>query len=276
MSEARIDFADAGAYERFMGRWSRAVAPQFLTWLGPKRHVRWLDVGCGTGILAEALLDLCEPASVTGVDASAAQVAQASRGPARGRAKFRQADALDLPFPDSSFDLAVSALTLNFVADPLRALAEMRRVAAPGGTIAAYVWDFGRELSPSGPLRRAMRAFGAAVPAIPGTARSSLDALQSLFLRAGLRSIESRTFDVTLAYADFEDFWQAQTPGYAPTTRIIDAMTETERRRLKRAVQEALPIAPNGRIEYPARANAIRALRSSAHRGAPRPAQAAQ
>ena len=259
MKEARIDFADAGAYERFMGRWSRAVAPQFLTWMGAKPRARWLDVGCGTGVLVEALLDLCEPASVTGIDASAAQVAQASRGPARERAKFRQADATSLPFPDAAFDVAVCALTLNFVADPLRALEEMRRVTVAGGAIGACVWDFGRELSPSGPLRRAMRAFGAEVPAIPGTAHSGLDALQSLCLRAGLRSIGSRTVDVTLAYIDFADFWQAQTPGYAPTTKIIDAMTEAERRRLKRAVQEVLPIGPDGKIEYAARANAIRA-----------------
>ncbi|HEY6862917.1 MAG TPA: methyltransferase domain-containing protein [Burkholderiales bacterium] len=260
MKEARVDFADAGAYERFMGRWSRAVAPQFLAWLGPKPRARWLDVGCGTGILAEALLDLCEPASVTGIDASAAQVAQAARGPARERAKFRQADAAELPFADAAFDIAVCALTLNFVPDPLRALREMRRVTVPGGAIGAYVWDFGRELSPSGPLREAMRAFGAEVPAIPGTAHSGLDALESLFARAGLRSIETRTIDVTLAYSGFEDFWQAQTPGYSPTAKIVDAMAEGERRRLKRAVQEALPTGPDGRIEYAARANAVRGL----------------
>lgn len=259
MKEVRVDFADASAYERFMGRWSRAVAPQFLTWIGARRHARWLDVGCGTGILTEALLDLCEPASATGIDASPAQVAQASRGPARARAKFQQADAANLPFPDAYFDIAVSALTLNFIPDPLRSLEEMRRVTVPGGAVAAYVWDFGRELSPSGPLRQAMRAFGAEVPPIPGTAHSSLDALRSLFRRCGLQSIDSRTVDVTLAYAGFEDFWQAQTPGYSPTTKIIDALTEVERRRLKRSVQETLPIGPDGKIEYSARANAIRA-----------------
>ena len=72
-------------------------------------------------------------------------------------------------------------------------------------------------------------------------------------------SIQSTTVDVTLAYADFEDFWEAQTPGYSPTTKIINSMTEVERRRLKRAVREALSIGPNGKIEYAARANMIRA-----------------
>src|SRR5262245_536485 len=97
MADGRIDFADALAYERSMGRWSRAVAPHFLTWLAPRRRAKWLDVGCGTGILAEALLDLCDPESVTGMDSSAAQIEQASHGPAARRAQFRQADAMKLP-----------------------------------------------------------------------------------------------------------------------------------------------------------------------------------
>ena len=259
MADASTHFDDGAAYERFMGRWSRAVAPHFLRWIEPRRHARWLDVGCGTGILAEALLDLYEPASVIGIDPASAQIEQASRGPAGARAKFQQADAMNLPFPDATFNIVASALVLNFISDPLRALEEMRRVTAPGGMVAGYVWDFGKDLSPSGPLRQAMRAFGAEVPAIPGTEHSGLHALRSLFLRAGLQSPDSRTIDVTLSYVNFEDFWEAQTQGYGPTTRIINTMMEGERRRLKRAVQQALPVGPNGKIEYTARANAIRA-----------------
>jgi ubiquinone/menaquinone biosynthesis C-methylase UbiE len=254
-----MDFSDTNGYERFMGRWSRAVAPHFLQWIAPARRRKWLDVGCGTGILTEAVLDLCDPLAVVGIDQSTAQVQQASRGPAGQRAMFQQADAADLPFPDASFDIVASALVLNFIPKPALAVQEMRRVARPGGILSGYVWDFGRDLSPSGPLRRAMRSVGAEVPDIPGTAHSSEQALCSLLAEAGLHCIESRTIDITLAYSDFEDFWGAQTPRYSPTTAIINAMSESERRRLKRAVHEALAVAPGGKIEYSARVNAVRA-----------------
>ena len=259
MTEAALKFDDSAAYERFMGRWSRAVAPVFLGWLGARQRANWLDVGCGTGILSETLLQLCAPASVDAIDPAPAQIEAAARGPAAGRATFQVADARKLPFPDASFDVVASALVINFIPERPPALAEMRRVARPGGLVAAYVWDFAAELSPSGPLRRAMRRFGAEVPGIPGTEDSRVEALQRLFQAAGLEQLETRTIDVCLAYTDFQDFWQAQTPGYAPTTRIIAAMKDNERMRLMRAVQSALPTGPNGSIEYCARANAIKA-----------------
>jgi ubiquinone/menaquinone biosynthesis C-methylase UbiE len=254
-----MKFDDAAAYERFMGRWSRAVAPSFLAWLGARRGAAWLDVGCGTGILAETLLELCAPASVDAIDPAPAQVKAAARGAAGGRATFQVADARQLPFPDASFDVVASALVINFIPERAPAVAEMRRVARPGALVAGYVWDFVEELSPSGPLRTAMRRFGAEVPGIPGADASRLEPLRKLFAQAGLEQIETRTIDVCLAYADFADFWQAQTPGYAPTTKVIGAMKDSERMRLMHAVQAALPTGPNGSIEYCARANAVKA-----------------
>lgn len=242
-----------------MGRWSRAVAPDFLTWLAAPRRARWLDVGCGTGILTEALLSMCAPAAVDAVDAASAQVNAAAEGHAAGRATFQVADATKLPFPPASFDAVASALVINFISDRSLALAEMRRVACPGGRVAAYVWDFAEERSPSGPLRRALRRVGIEAPPIPGTDASRVEALSAAFLDAGFVQVETRTIEVCLAYTNFEDFWQAQTPRYAPTTQIIAAMTAGERRRLIRAVQAVLPAGPNGSVEYCARANAIKA-----------------
>lgn len=259
MPEAAMQFDDSAAYERFMGRWSRATAPVFLDWLAVAPGASWLDVGCGTGVLTETLEQSCEPASIDAIDPSAAQIAAAAQGPLAGRATFQVADAQQLPFPDASFDVVASALVINFIPDRPSALAEMRRVARPGGLVAGFVWDFAEEFSPSGPLRRALRRAGVEVPSAPGTEDSRLEALRALFAGAGLERIETRTIDVCLAYEDFNDFWRAQTPGYAPTTKIITAMNDSQRMRLMRAVESALPRGPGGIIEYCARANAIKA-----------------
>lgn len=261
VSEAAFRFEDAAAYERFMGRWSRAAASVFLGWLAVRPGGQWLDAGCGTGILAEAVLQRCAPLSVDGVDSEQAQVAAAARGPAAA-AHFQVADARRLPFHDGAFDVVASALLINFVPEPMLAAAEMRRVVRVGGLVAAYVWDFAQERSPSGPLRSAMKRLGIPVPAIPGTQGTSLDALQSLFHTVGLERVETRTITVCLAYRDFQDFWEAQTPGYAPTTKILAALKDGERSRLMRALESSLPSGPRGLIEYCATANAVKGCRA--------------
>ena len=259
VAERRHSFDDSAAYERFMGRWSRAAAPVFLDWVAAPSAARWLDVGCGTGILTELVLDTCSPGAVFAVDPVEAQVNHACRRPAAQRANFRVADARALPFSDAAFDVVTSALVINFIPDRPRALSEMRRVARAGGIVAGYVWDFVADLSPSGPLRRGMRQFGADVPQVPGAVHSSLSALDALFRRAGLERIATRTIEATLPYSDFDGFWRAQTPSYSPTTKMIAAMTEDERARLMETVRAGLPVRPDGRIEYSARANAIKA-----------------
>ncbi|MGZ8273828.1 MAG: class I SAM-dependent methyltransferase [Burkholderiaceae bacterium] len=258
MAEAAHTFADSVAYERFMGRWSRAVAPSFLEWISAAPGATWLDVGCGTGIFTELILERCAPAAVFGIDPQRAQIDHAKRQPFAQRATLRVAHAEALPFSDAAFDVVASALAINFISDRTRALSEMRRVARPGGTVAGFVWDFEAERSPSWPLRATMRKTKAEVPDIPGAHASSLRALTALFDVAGLQDVATTTIDVTLSYADFEAFWDAQTPSYSPTTRIIDVMSARQREQLKRRVRAALPTGPSGAIEYAARANAVK------------------
>jgi len=259
MLELAHSFDDSAAYERFIGRWGRAVGAAFLGWVAPPADARWLDVGCGTGIFTELVLDTCAPAAVFAVDPAETQIEHASRQPVAQRANFRVADAQALPFPDSTFDVVAAALVLNFIPDRPRALSEMRRVAHASGIVAGYVWDFVPELSPSGPLRLGMRQFGADVPQVPGTNESSLCALESLFERAGFEKIATRSIDVTVTFPNFDDFWQAQTPSYSPITKMITAMTKSDRMKLMETVRAGLPVCPDGRIEYSARANAIKA-----------------
>ena len=136
MVDAKAAFNDGAAYERFMGRWSRAVGGVFLEWLAPPKGAQWLDVGCGTGAFTELVLGSCSPANVMGIDPFTEQIEYARSLPVARLAEFKVADALNLPFPDCSFDVVASALVINFVPDRPRGLAEMRRVAKPGGLVA--------------------------------------------------------------------------------------------------------------------------------------------
>jgi ubiquinone/menaquinone biosynthesis C-methylase UbiE len=95
-------------------------------------------VGCGTGSLTRTILEEAAPSEVVGIDASEGFVTRAQRGTRASIAAFQIGDAQQLPLSDASFDVAVAGLVLNFVLDSAKAVAEMRRVVRPGGTVAAY------------------------------------------------------------------------------------------------------------------------------------------
>jgi len=147
LSNIRSDTWDSGAlYEPYVGRWSRLVARTFLGWLKQPSGGHWLDVGCGTGALTEAILALGAPRAVTAVDPAAGFI-ECAHGQIRDeRVQFKIADAQLLPLETPSFDAVVSGLVLNFVPDPERATAEMRRVARAGGVVAAYMWDYAEKM----------------------------------------------------------------------------------------------------------------------------------
>lgn len=130
------NWSSGEAYEGYVGRWSRLVAAELLVWLAVPPGREWGDVGCGTGALAETILQRADPLRVRGYDFSPAYIAAARERVRDPRAAFAVADAMALPdFPDT-FDAAVSGLAVNFVSEPARAMEEMRRVvrvyASPG------------------------------------------------------------------------------------------------------------------------------------------------
>ena len=168
-------FIDGEAYERLMGRFTRAAGEVFIDWLSAPKGLDWVDVGCGTGAFTQLLLDRCAPKRVSAIDPSAEQIAYARKTPAAERVDFKIGDAQSLPFDDATFEAGVMALVITFVPDPNKAVAELRRVTKPGGMVATYMWDIFNKGLPQNPLREALERRGIEVPYLPGHAHSLMD-----------------------------------------------------------------------------------------------------
>jgi ubiquinone/menaquinone biosynthesis C-methylase UbiE len=261
MSEGTSLFIDGQAYERLMGRWSRAAGEVFLDWLSLPKGLNWLDVGCGTGAFTELVIDRCAPSNISAIDPAENQIAYARNGPAAKRATFRTGDAQSLPFADREFDVAAMALVISFVPDAAKAVAEMKRVVKPQGTVAAYMWDAVGGGFVQRPLVEALAAMGIDVPPATGRKNSRIDEMRGLFERAGLDQVATRTIEIEVSYPNFDDYWSAQTGLANPVVQAIREMSEPDVARLQAYLRERLPTDHGGRIAYPARANAVKGCR---------------
>lgn len=143
-----------------------------------------------------------------------------------------------------------------YVPDPAKGVAEMARVVAPGGTVAAYAWDIVNDGSPTGPIQIEMRAIGLTPPKPPSVDASRVESLRDLWAGAGLVMVETRQIVVKRTYADFEDFWATTLtmPNIGPP---IAALASADAERLKAGVQQRLPPDSAGRVTYSARAHAV-------------------
>jgi SAM-dependent methyltransferase len=255
-------WAGADAYERYIGRWSALVARAFLDWLDVPPGLRWLDVGCGTGMLSAAVLERDPTARLAGVDPSEPFLEAARRR--LPDADLALAGAQELPFGDAEFDAVVAGLVLNFVPDVEQATAEFARVARPGATIAAYVWDY------AGEMQLIRRLFDAAIEIDPAAEEADegprfpicrLDRLEGLFDGAGLSGVESRAIDVPTIFRDFDDYWTPFLGGIGPAGVYVGSLDDDARTTLRERLRETLPIAADGSISLIARAHAVRGTR---------------
>lgn len=250
-------WADGDAYELYVGRWSRLVAREFLAWLAPEPRRRWLDVGCGTGALSAAILAECDPLEVVGVDRSEAQAGWAAAHIRDARARFVVADVAELPAITA--DVVVSGLALNFFPDAGAGLAAMRS-RAPGGMVAAYVWDYAGRMD-------LMRHFWDAAGEVdPDAARDEAarfpichpDRLFALWQDTPLMEVSVQAIDVPTVFRDFEDYWAPFLGGQGVAPAYVMSLDEDRRRRLRDHLRDRLPVAPDGSISLTARAWAVR------------------
>lgn len=252
-----IRFDNGAAYERYMGRWSQLAGEAFLAWLNVPRGRAWLDVGCGNGAFTELMAARCAPASIAGIDPSAAMLEFARARASLAGADLRTGDAMALPFADSSFDIAVMPLVIFFVPEPALGVAEMARVLRPGGVAAAYAWDMDGGGFPYDAVRKELQALGAMVPDAPSVDASRPDEMQRLWREAGFQDIGSRQILVQRTWPDFEDYW-ATILGAPSMGALISGLSAEIQTKLQQRLRSLLPADGSGAITYPARANAIR------------------
>jgi SAM-dependent methyltransferase len=254
-------WAVGDAYEAYVGRWSRRVAEEFVRWLTVPPGARWLDVGCGTGALTAAVLTLAGPAEVLGVDPSEGFLTGARARVGDPRAAFRAGDARALPLPDHRFEAVVSGLALNFVPDPGRAAVELARVAAPGGVVASYVWDYADGMAMMRHFWDAAAALDPAAAELDEGRRFPLcrpEPLHGLWAEAGLEGVTVRAVEVPTLFTDFADYWRPFLGGQGPAPGYAMSLTEEHRRALRDLLRARLPANADGSIPLTARAWAVR------------------
>lgn len=245
----------ADTYERYMGRWSRKVAPLFVDWLNASQEKSWADIGCGTGELSLQIASKCKPGNLVGIDTSAPFITQAAQYVPS--AEFREGDATKIDLPDGGLDYAVSGLVLNFLPDKAKALSEMARIVRPGGTVALYVWDYAGQM-------QIMRHFFDAARLIDPNSSVYDDGISApicrpkplldAFIAAGLTDSETITIDITAAFVDFEDYWAPFLGGTGSAPKYCMSLDEDVRNRIRDAVRERLPTGPDGEILLAVRA----------------------
>lgn len=253
---------DGAAYEVFLGRWTQRLAGPLIDFADfPAGDL--LDVGCGTGSLARAMATRWPARNVTGIDIAAPYIEFARSQTNPRNLRFDAADAIKRPFADASFGGATAQLVLNFVPDAVAALREMTRVVAPGGRLAAAVWDF------RGGLVYQRIFWDTAAGFDPGAAvtRDKLfsgalalpDGLSQLFQSAGLDRVERTSITIRMDYANFGDYWQPLCGGQGPVGTYLTRLAPDLRARIEQAVAVSYRSgAPDGPRSMTATAWAVR------------------
>lgn len=238
----------AGAYGRFMGRFSEPLASVFADRVGVRAGERALDVGCGPGLTA-VLVERLGTDAVAAIDPSTSFVA-AARDRLPG-VDVREGPAERLPWPDDSFDAALAQLVVHFMKDPVAGLAEMGRVTRPGGVVAANVWDHAGDGGPLATFWRAAHDTDPGVQDEGDLAGTREGHLAQLCRAAGLDRIESTALTVHVAFPTFEQWWEPFTLGVGPAGAYVASLDNDAQEALRHRCADLLPPAP---FEFAAKA----------------------
>ena len=263
MTQQQEIFLQSDAYERFMGRWSRRLAPLLVRFAAVAERDSVLEVGSGTGALASAILEGAPSARMTGVDPSSAYVRYAQAHTPGDRVRFMAGDAQALQLPNVTFDKTLSLLVMNFIPDHVKALREMIRVTRSGGIVAAAVWDYGEGMEMLRVFWDEAAALDSAVAArderhMPLCRRGELAAL---WRSQRLQQVEEQPIVIELSFASFGDYWSPFLGGQGPAGAYAASLPETARVALEsRLRKRVLGGRQEGAFTLPARAWAVKGV----------------
>ena len=235
-------FAESEAYERFMGRWSRQLAPALIKFAAVQPKHAVLDVGSGTGALSAAVLEVVPSARVTGVDPSEAYVRFATGKVTSANLKFTVGDAQKLEFADATFDRTFALLVMNFIPDHTKALREMARVTRPGGVVAAAVWDYGEGMEM---LRIFWDEALALDPQIDARDERHMPLcragqLAALWRTNGLDQVDEQPISINQTFASFDDYWSPFLGGQGPAGAHVRSLSQDARQALATRLRSRL------------------------------------
>ena len=261
MIDAQDNWSGGDAYERFMGRWSRQIAKAFIAWLRPPAAWNWLELGCGTGALTQAVLLHADPASVVACDPSPQMVSFARHLLAHPMVTLEVAGADDLPHGADGFDAVVSGLVLNFMPIPAEAVRSMGSRLRPGGMLAAYVWDYADGLQFLRIFWEAALELNSQAADLDERQRFPLcqrDALMHMLEDEGFVLVDAQALDIATPFADFDDYWTPFLGGTGPAPTYVASLRPTARERLRLLLKQRLAPTADGPILLTARAWAVR------------------
>ena len=259
-------WANGANYESYVGRWSRLAAFQFLPLLDIPSGARWLDVGCGTGVLSQAILDTASPHAVLGIDSSEGYIEFARKRVQDPRVAFRLGDAQALLVESAAYGAVVSGLGLNFFPKPSQALGEIIRLCVKVEPLRHMCG-----------ITQARCNLCATFGMLPWRLRGQHwlwmrdneyplcqpEPLRQLFQTADLGEVGVTLIDVASTFRNFDDYWSPFLGGRGLPLAMPCRFLKNEGSVYRERIRLTLPIAPDGSIHLIARAWAVHGVRKN-------------